>query len=352
MQIYKLNLTEEIYKVYEDREKAEPKRKHALGASNIGAPCDRAIWYSFRMCKDVEFDGRILRLFRRGKDAEPQFIEELTEAGYEVLAYDTNGEQFRRTSCDGHFSANIDGLIRFADQWFVLEFKTHNDKSFGLLQSKGVWGSKPQHHAQCIVGAGLMDLGGTVYIAENKNTSGVWAEFVPFDVDEMKHYWERAKRIIEANSAPERINDRPDYYLCKMCDFADLCHDQQASSVNCCTCCHSTPVADGAWACTLANDAIPGDVLLEGCPEHIYLPSLLPWEPVDGENEYVVYENGVSNVAASGFLPLGGESPPALFTSEELFNVGNLRNIKEVCEVKQKFGGKVVKGGEVVATEA
>ncbi len=339
-----------IYNVYERREERQPQRKHALGASVIGQECERAIWYGFRLCAKKKFNGRVLRLFRRGEDAEPQFIEELQEAGFEVLQFDKvlnfdkDGQQFRRTSCDGHFSVNIDGQIRLTGKWSVLEFKTHNDKSYKELVKIGVREAKPEHFAQCIVGAGLMNLEGTLYLAENKNTSEIYAEYIPFDQDCMRHYWEKARRIIAAHDAPDRLNNRPDFFRCRWCDYADLCHHDQPALVNCYTCCHSTPVADGQWSCALAERVIPSKVAMRGCPEHIYLPSLLPWRAVDADEGYVLYENGVCNVGSKGFPPVHDGDPPVLFSSKELCAIENLGNINAVCKTKEVFGGQVLTG--------
>ena len=44
----------------------EPPRPH-MGCSLIGDPCERKLWLSFRWAVVERFDGRILRLFRRGQ---------------------------------------------------------------------------------------------------------------------------------------------------------------------------------------------------------------------------------------------------------------------------------------------
>ena len=46
---------------------AEPPRPH-MGCSQLGHPCDRWLWLSFRWAVQSQFPGRILRLFRGGPD--------------------------------------------------------------------------------------------------------------------------------------------------------------------------------------------------------------------------------------------------------------------------------------------
>ena len=52
------------------------------------------------------------------------------------------GKQFGVQSCGGHFRGHMDGaaigLPEAPDTWHVLEFKTHNAKSFADLQKNGV----------------------------------------------------------------------------------------------------------------------------------------------------------------------------------------------------------------------
>ena len=59
--------TAEIYKWYAS--KPQSHREH-LGASLIGAECDRYLWQSFRWVALPQFEGRILRLFDTGTREE------------------------------------------------------------------------------------------------------------------------------------------------------------------------------------------------------------------------------------------------------------------------------------------
>ncbi|GAG27102.1 unnamed protein product, partial [marine sediment metagenome] len=54
-----------IYAHYKEVGDAEPVRGY-LGASIIGHPCERYLWYVFRQCCKPEFDGRMHRLFETG----------------------------------------------------------------------------------------------------------------------------------------------------------------------------------------------------------------------------------------------------------------------------------------------
>ena len=316
-------IKDKIFEGYEERNKREKSRTY-VGASSIGVACDRDLFYRFRQCHSSKFAGRILRLFRRGHDMEPQFIEELRKAGLEVKPFGDDGKQFESVTAGGHSKCHADGVVigldEYPDQWGLLEMKTHGDKSFKEL-IKGVSYSKPEHFAQCQFGMGLMNLPFALYVAENKNTSDLYLELIPFDEQAFKYYQSRAESIIQATVPPEKISDKLDWYQCKFCDAYGICKQGKIPKVNCCTCCHSTPIADGKWGCK--GFIVPDDVLLDGCPEHLFIPDLLPFEVEDSDEGWVRYTangNVIYNVAASGFPRL--DEDDLVYSSVELFDLG------------------------------
>ena len=86
-----------------------PFRSH-LGASLIGAECERQTWYSFRWVRLNKFNGKMLRLFNRGHLEEGRLIALLLMIGVEVYQQDENENQFRVTDCNGHFGGSSDGI--------------------------------------------------------------------------------------------------------------------------------------------------------------------------------------------------------------------------------------------------
>src|SRR5574337_818227 len=90
-----------IYAGYEKREAAEPRRGH-LGASVIGRPCERQLWYAFRWAYQEQFKGRMLRLFQRGHREEDWFAADLRSTGAQVHSVDPRtGQQFRFSAVGG-----------------------------------------------------------------------------------------------------------------------------------------------------------------------------------------------------------------------------------------------------------
>jgi len=305
-----------IYAAYEKRNAAEQPRAY-LGASEIGESCDRRLWLSLRNVGREKFDGRMLRLFQTGHREELRIIEDLRAIGCTVYDKDpATGQQWRYSALDGHLSCGLDGVVtgmpEAPETPHLLEVKTSNEKNFRKLEKEGVEKAKPVHFAQMQLCMGMADLTRAVYIVQNKNTDELYFERVEYSDKTYKALLLRAKRIISAESPPDRISADPTFYVCRFCPFLETCHGEKMPAVSCRTCVHSSPAADQKWRCA---NGLPMDA---GCGEHLFVPDLLHWaEPLDGDPSWVKYKvkstgREFVNVAASGFpamdLPHYGSS--------------------------------------------
>jgi len=86
----------------------EPPRPH-LGPSILGHPCDRKLWLSFRWAVIEKFEGRILRVFRRGLNEEAIVVSDLRKIGMDVQS---TGANQSRVDFGKHGSGSIDGIIK------------------------------------------------------------------------------------------------------------------------------------------------------------------------------------------------------------------------------------------------
>ena len=329
-----------IIKWYES--KPQDHRPH-MGASIIGHECERYIWNTWRWVLKPAFEGRMLRLFDSGVRAEPRFVEELRAIGAEVWDRDPDsGDQWRVSACNGHFGGSMDAVARGLPEApkspAIIEMKTHGERSFSDLVSKGVKASKPQHWLQMQTYLGLMQIDRALYLAENKNTSAVYTEWVHFEEDIFKQTLLKAQRLIDSTEPPPRINDDPSFFICKMCNFHPVCHGTRAADANCRTCCHATPVAKGAWQCGVHNTTLSDKKQAAGCDQHLMIPALVSYaEPIDGGDNYVVYRHRDSGVEFSN-----GPGIEPRFSSKDLQNCPAVL-LPQVAEVKAAFpGSKVV----------
>jgi len=324
-----------------------------MGASLIGHQCERYVWLTWRWVMKPTFPGRILRLFGTGQREEARFIEELRGIGATVWDKDPEtGDQFRVSACNGHFGGSLDGVAKGLPEApkspCVLEFKTHNDKSFNDLVKNKVQQSKPQHYDQMQVYMGLMDIDRAMYMAVNKNTDDVYAEWVHFDKDRFTVLMSRAASLIESPEPPTKLSTDPAYYVCKSCNFWKHCHGQVAAEANCRTCCHATPVENGAWNCQHHNGKPDLKVQRDGCQQHLMIPSLVPYgEPIDGGEMWVAYKHRDTGVMfVNG--PEGIKDYGPVFSSKELHNCpGQL--IADMAAMKNEFAGSKVVSGSVTA---
>ena len=67
-------------------ENASEKPRGHLGCSILGHPCDRYIWLQFRYAVIEKFNGRMLRLFRRGHKEEESVVSDLRRIGIDIQA--------------------------------------------------------------------------------------------------------------------------------------------------------------------------------------------------------------------------------------------------------------------------
>lgn len=283
--------------IYEGiKSKHDKKPRCYLGASIIGKPCARQLWYDFRWVYFEELDGRLLRLFETGHLEEPRMVKNLRDIGIEVHDIDDRtGEQFAVSFCGGHFRGHADGvalgILEAPKTWHLLEFKTHNDKSFTKLVVEGVEKSKPMHFAQMQVYMHGLGLKRAYYLAKNKNDDNLYMERFYYDKDVAERYIERAERIIFANEPPIKISERPDWFECKFCPYTNYCHGSIdvlpgiLPNINCRTCIHSTPQQDGTWLCEHHNQTLNYDKQMLGCDDHRWIPHLLPNLQIENAEE-------------------------------------------------------------------
>ena len=183
--------------------------------------------------------------------------------------------QFSWVSIDGHHKGNLDGRARHVpgqighgvawDDWLLLEFKTHNTKSFVNLQNEGVYKAKRDHWVQMQRYMEKRDMRLALYGAANKNDDDLYFEFVARD-DTQAHVLDmRARVAIYSTQPPRRISNSASWHECKWCDFKRICHYGEPMAKNCRTCVDSVPVTDGNWHCNRWNRTIPHAAEKDGC---------------------------------------------------------------------------------------
>lgn len=249
-----------------------PFRSH-MGASLIGNECGRAVWYGFRWSMRPVFEGRLIRLFNRGHLEEGRFIAQLLSIGVEVFQQDENGKQFRISHAGGHFGGSGDGIaIGLPDlapgQACLLEFKTHNDKSFKNLVLLGVKEAKWEHYVQMNIYMRKMGLPIALYGAVNKNDDSTHWELVPLNPEVADAFLDRGEQLVQMQDAPKKLNASPGFFKCKFCNFRPICHLGVQPDRNCRTCQHAKIVDGGVWKCGKTNSQLTKEQQFLGCNQY------------------------------------------------------------------------------------
>jgi hypothetical protein len=319
---------------------AEVPRAH-LGASGLGHPCDRKLWLSFRWAVQPTFPGRILRLFRRGHQEEPNIISDLRAVGMDVRKVSSQ----HRVDFGSHVSGSLDAIIDSGvpgapKSKHVAEFKTHSKKSFDDLVKHGVEKSKPEHFVQMQVYMAGTQIDRALYLAVCKDDDRIHTERVKLDKDVAGKAIERGQRIALTDRMPEPLNADPSWYQCKFCDAHEFCHQTKITKhVNCRTCAMATPLSDSTWHCAKWDDVIPVEAQHNGCESHVLHPDLVPWKRMDGPNEFTaVYAVNGINVANGDPEQEGVWGSKELLANAAACTSGDTL----ITEMRRDFGGRVV----------
>jgi len=320
---------------------AEPPRGH-MGCSQLGHPCDRWLWLSFRWAVQPKFPGRILRLFRRGQMEEATIVSDLRAIGLDVRGA---GKQQARVDFGCHVSGSIDAIVESGvpeapKKRHIAEFKTHSKKSFDDLEKNGVEKSKPEHWVQMQLYMHGTEIDRALYLAVCKDDDRIYTERINYDQEAAEKAVERGRRLALSDRMPEPISTDPSWYQCKFCDAHEFCHESKTTEhVNCRTCAHSTATKASEWHCAKWNAVIPVDAQRTGCEGHVLHPDLVAWQRKDGPDEWTaVYEINGTNVAN------GDPEQEGVFSSKELLaNAAACASGDSfIAEMRKDFGGRIV----------
>lgn len=281
-------------------------RRPYLGMSSLGRECARQLWYGFRWVQHVVFDAATLKRFADGFAQEDVMAERLR--AIEGLTLETidpaTNYQFGCADFGGHLKGHADGkllgLLQAPKTWHLWEHKSVNEKKFAKLQTLKMSAEKMalQQWDQTYYGQHVlyMDYMGlkrgylTCTTPGGRDEIGVRTEADKATATRLK---KKAERIIFSDAPPDKISPTADFYLCRWCDHANICHHGGAADRNCRTCVHVTPRREGGWQCEHPSLAAPA-MLTEatqaaGCAWHRYNPALVPGEVVEATVEAVVY---------------------------------------------------------------
>lgn len=316
-----INLPEKIKESCENTQ--DIASRGYLGMSEIGHACDAKLYLSFRMASPSKFDATTLFRFEDGHYSEALTIKRINLIPVVNLQDKApNGKQFVCSDFGGHFVGHVDGIIEFGDTRAVWEHKCIGEKYFIKLQKAieagkvvdlGDWDNNYFAQAQCYMHYFGLDTHITTVASAGSRD---YLQLVTkYDIDDFHIFWNKARRIIEAEKAPEKINTS-EIYPCTFCNHRGVCHQGAAPDVNCRTCISSFPITNAsvkyssdmekAWFCTRHKRVLNLTDQLQGCYQHLYDPQLLSYSATqidaaentikyERKSDYKIFENKLEN---------------------------------------------------------
>lgn len=193
-----------------------------IGASSIGNPCARSIWYRYNNYDAEPRSHKLLRTFAIGKKLEGVVLDCLEQAGLSLARtwydlYDKDIPEFQ-----GHVDAVW--MDDVGNSKAILEVKTARDSSFNVFVKRGLKYWYPIYYSQVQSYMGMSGIHEAYVIALNKDTSELYDERVLFDLNYYNELKRKVRRILDAVEAPNRINNSPLYFMCRVCPFKAVCH--------------------------------------------------------------------------------------------------------------------------------
>jgi len=360
----------------ENRKALEAPRNY-LGMSEIGEPCWRKLFYSFRNAGRKRYSSSGVKTTEDGYMQEDlmafrlrmlPYIELHTtasgaiknEIGSRIIRKEEDYDQIGFSLLLGHFCGHCDGVIRgileAPGTWHVWEHKSVNiEKSEKLKKLKREKGEKKALEAWDII----YFLQAQIYMHELKMTRHYLTVTTPggrscisvrteYNRSIAEDLITKAKVIIFDNwSIPDRMKDDPEYYLCRWCEFNNICHSGEFPLVHCKTCRYSEPVLDGKRKCILKDIIVPNAELYKECGDHVFNPALINATLIEHQQDgclYYVKEKDCyfANTSLTGF-PDTGKRVDVIHTSYDLkYKIKSIQNIsKEVSTVQKTFNGTV-----------
>lgn len=345
--------TSELILEWYERNNQDQHRPH-LGASIIGHKCQRYPWMAFHWISVKKFEGRMLRLFEYGHEAEVRMARNLRAIGVDLSTEDAAGKQHTVGAFGGHFGGSMDGFGHgFAEgpsKAAVWENKTMSDSAFNTLLKDGLKKAKPQHYAQVMIYMGLEKMTRAMYTVENKNTDAIHSVWVHFDKEMFDVLMTRAFNTIKSFVPPEKISNDSSFWVCTQCDFHKHCHKGKVPEVNCRTCAMAKPInytedvqvtdakGGGEWQCMRWNAKIPLDAQRVGCDAHRMIPIFLEkanaFKDIMANTGNFRYVNKETNIEWEQ-----GEGSFAL-TSKELSAMDYSVLAADVCQAKRDLSAQ------------
>lgn len=202
-------------------------KRDYLGASQLGDPCDRKIYYDMNGDEEETYDYQKNDIFERGHLEEPRIFAHLKRINIHV-----DQEQVHFATSCGALQAHADAIITDLEdgQKYILEIKTMKQERFEHMVKVGAKESNFQYYIQCQLYMGMSSIPRAILLVRNKNTEKLYEERFEFDHGFYQAQIQRARRLQEARTAPKGFttSQKPNY-RCNWCRYHEHCWQKNAT---------------------------------------------------------------------------------------------------------------------------
>lgn len=348
-----------------------PPTRYHMGISGLGDPDSAGLWLDFRWAFKKNFDGRLLRLFRRGHIEEASVVSDLKAIGCDVV--DT-GDKQRFLDFGSHVGGSCDGVIRSgvpgAERTpHLLEIKTVSKKRFDELEKVGLEKFSHAYWVQVHCYMSGTGLERCLFYAVCKDDDRIYTERVKYDKTTADIYIARGQDIATADRMPERLPwgasdwrmKSNNYYAAYFPESAASEHWQRLAvqrdskdpllariCINYRTDATSTPRPDGTWFNERWQSVIPNEYQHTADEGHVLHPDIMAlagWTLLDSRHPHVArYRLPGGQEVLNGDPELADGEP--IYTSEELLAnpeaCAAAKTVPVAQELRQTMGGRVV----------
>ncbi len=201
--------------------------RNYIGASSIGAPCERKVWYQYKG-QTIQAQNTLKLSFEIGSRLEAMILDFLEKTDVEVIRPSPDNELLFCSDKDIiTFCGHMDAILKMphSGEKAILDIKTAKATSFIRFKTLGIRDWNIQYYAQLQSYMGMTGINHAVLLAINKDNSDLHEEWIEFDSIYYEELKMKAKRIMDAEVEPERINKNKLFYQCRMCGYKEKCHE-------------------------------------------------------------------------------------------------------------------------------
>lgn len=219
-----MNLIKAIHSATQLRSPQEIRRY--IGASSIGKTCLRSIWYGFHGFVSDKIPPSLQITFDIGKSLEKLLMEYISISGIKVEEpNEKNNFLFCQDKDVPEMQGHMDAVLYLDDiSSTILEIKTAKSSSFNKFKKDGLveWSDSYNYQIQSYMGmSGIHD---AIILVINKDSSEICMENVSFDEALYVYIKIKSLSIINSVTAPPKISNNSCYYICKLCNYKEICH--------------------------------------------------------------------------------------------------------------------------------